>query len=819
MKRKSLLILSSLLLSVAAAPDEARSDTYVTYYAERFGCGSGSWFRGDCWSNLSNNFITPADGDSATLLSTETGYTVDYNANASISLNQLSVALGQGNATLRISAPGATIEAGSIELGVFTENNFSRGSIVQEAGSVAASSTLYGGSGELSIGDFHRGTGSYTLTGGGLYTESTIVGKGGTGTFTHDGAASANVVHQANQLIVGSMGGSSGVYNLGAGRLTSETQVIGQLGTGEFTQSAPLNSFNSTGSLVVGNFSTAVGAYTMQGGWLFADAELIGAEGTGTFTHWGGLNDVSGRLMIGGYESGNGTYSMNGMFGGNPELRAQSEVIGAAGTGSFEQFGGTNTVADWLFIGTAATGSGSYVLDGGGTLSVANDEVIGRASSGALTQYGGVNTVGGQLNVGLASTGSGTLTLDQWGQINAADIQVGVAGTGTFSQVQGQVTASSLVIGRDAGSVGTYNMNMGNLTAANITVGMDGTGVFNQTDGQNMYFDNGSLSVGAGSGSGTYNMSGGMLFTANINIGTGSGTGTFNHTGANVSADQTLAIGVNGTYNMTDDDSSWFEPRLYADSIINNGMINFGGGTIETSGGICSYCGEGPAPTNVENNGTINFSGPGERWMSGNVVNNGTMKITDTTVVFNKDFLNNGAYLSDPSSNYFSNLMVSESGYLVGGAGDNFFLSGDFFNYSTETSLWNTVDAYLAFTGWGTQQFYLGGWDETSSIAFAWDTLELSEYGNLFLSGGLGAALYVDNLILGAGSTLDLSGFNIYYSSLTNLGGSFSNGQLIQLASNTDGGSTSVPEPSTLLLLGSGIAGLWGARRLKRSRN
>lgn len=780
MKRKSLLILSTLILAAAAAPDEARSEgkSFMTAY-----CGSGSWFRGNCW----NLGTTPADGDTVWLPTADAGLTVTYDANASIRLDELSIAFPEGGSTtLRITAPAARIETGDITLGdTISLRNGASGSIVQEAGDVTASVVTRSWDGALTSGALVMGRsrldrGLYTLTGGGLYTESTIVGKGGTGTFTHDGAASSNVVHEANNLVVGYDEGSSGVYNLGAGRLTSEMQSVGYNGTGEFIQSAPLNSYNNTGSLVVGEGNTGVGTYAMQGGWLFAGSEIIGGSGTGTFTHWGGLNDVAGSLYIGDYTNltgpyigdftnGNGTYSMNGMFDGKPELRAHDEFIGGTGTGSFEQFGGTNTVAGSLSVGHDGDGSGSYVLDG-------------------------------------------------WGTLNAATMAVGESGTGTFTQHSSNVTASSLVIGKNAGSSGTYNMNMGNLTAANITVGHDGDGVFNQADGMNMYFDGGSLSVGSGSGNGTYNMSGGMLVTSNINIGTGSVVGTFNQTGANVSADQTITIGSNGTYNMTDDGSGWLAPQLYATTIINNGTMNLNGGRVETAGGICSYCGEGPAATDVVNNGTINFGGAGQREMTGNIVNNGTMKITDTTVRFNKEFTNNGAYLSDPSSNYFSNLTVGSNGYLVGGVDDNFFINDDFFNYSTQTGLWDTADSYLGFYGWNTHEFRLGGWDEASNMSFKWDTLELSEYGNLFFSGGLGAALYVDNLILGAGSTLDLSGFDIYYSSLTDLGGSFYGGQLIQLANNA-GGSTSVPEPSSLLLLASGVAGLIGARRLKRFRN
>jgi hypothetical protein len=770
MKRKSLLILSALILAAAAAPDEARSEG-KSYDSS---CGSGSWFAGDCW-NLNT---VPVDGDFVWLPAADAGLTVTYDANASIRLEGLSIAYPEGGSTtLRITATGARIETGDITLGdTASMRSGASGSIVQEGGTVTASVVTRSWDGALTSGTLDMGhsrldRGSYTLTGGGLYTESTIVGNRGTGTFTHDGTTGSDVNHFADTLTIASQVGSSGVYNLGAGRLTSETQIIGNSGTGEFIQSAPLNSYNSTGSLVVGRESTGDGTYTMQGGWLFAGSETIGDGGTGRFTHWGGLNDVAGDLTIGDFNFtyGNGTYSMMGMFGGNPELRANNEYVGNYGNGSFEQFGGTNTVAGGLHIGMTSINSGTYVLDG-------------------------------------------------WGTLNAADIVVGNSSTGTFTQHSGSATASSLVIGKNAGSSGTYNMNMGNLTAANITVGHDGTGVFNQADGMNMYFDGGSLSVGSGSGNGTYNMSGGMLATTNINIGTGSGKGTFNHTGANVSANETLTIGANGTYNMSDDGSGWLAPQLYATTIINNGTMNLNGGRIETAGGICSYCGEGPAATNVVNNGTINFGGPGQREMSGNIVNNGTMKITDTTVVFNKEFTNNGAYLSDPSSNYFSNLTVGSNGYLVGGVGDNFFINDDFLNYSTQTGLWDTADSYLGFIGWNTHEFRLGGWDESSNMSFAWGTLELSEYGNLFLSGGLGASLYVENLILGAGSTLDLSGFNIYYSSITDLGGSFYGGQLIQLASN-DGGSASVPEPSTLLLLGSGIAGLIGARRLKRFRN
>lgn len=359
------------------------------------------------------------------------------------------------------------------------------------------------------------------------------------------------------------------------------------------------------------------------------------------------------------------------------------------------------------------------------------------------------------------------------------------------------------------------------LQAGDEVVGRDGNGVFNQSGGWNIVSAN--LIVGSGAGTGDYNLSGGTLSATNEDIGAATGLGVFYQTGGSNQVSGTLTIGANGTYNLN---SSITEAGagfagLDAGTIVNNGTINYSGGygyITATGGNICTYCGNyDPNATAFENNGTLNISGGTAKTINGNITNNGTVNAVNANVTFNGTFTNNGEYVSNPSSSYFNDLIINPTGYLVGGTGDNFFISGDLLNYSAETSLWYTADSYLGFTGTTLHEFYLAGWDSASSMSFSWDTLELSDGGSIFLNGGAGASLYVDNLILSAGSSLDLNGFSLYYCSLTDFGGSYFNGQLINLASN--GGPSEVPEPSTLLLLGSGIAGLAGMRRFYRRPN
>lgn len=155
----------------------------------------------------------------------------------------------------------------------------------------------------------------------------------------------------------------------------------------------------------------------------------------------------------------------------------------------------------------------------------------------------------------------------------------------------------------------------------------------------------------------------------------------------------------------------------------------------------------------------------------------GTLKVTDTTVRFLAPHTELAGYVSDPSTNYFTDLTVGPSGYLVGGAGDVFSVSGNFTNNSTQDTLWNTGAAELRFSGGAAPHvFALAGGNQGATAAgftgnFAWRTLRLAAGRALTLGDGNannpGAALYVTRLVLEGGvaqvASITGNGASIYY--------------------------------------------------------
>ena len=245
-----------------------------------------------------------------------------------------------------------------------------------------------------------------------------------------------------------------------------------------------------------------------------------------------------------------------------------------------------------------------------------------------------------------------------------------------------------------------------------------------------------------------------------------------------------------------------------ADGVGVNGDVTLNAGRFDTSGGTV----------------TVN----------GTTTNNVAVNVTGTTVHWDGAFINNGAYNSDPSTSYFTDLNVGAAGYLTGGAGDVFDVSGNFINDSLANTDWNTVAASLAFSGAdGTSHtFDLTGLDLGAASAgftdnFAWGDLNIGA-GNSIALGGSGA-LYVGALEGLAFSGNDITnilgnGFNIYYDPTldTSLGSRFyalgGGGYLCPVGVSDCSLSTlptsNAPEPGTLPL----ITLAFGALMLDRRR-
>ena len=411
-----------------------------------------------------------------------------------------------------------------------------------------------------------------------------------------------------------------------AGALTSSGGALTKLGTGSLTLTGA-NTYTG---------GTTIAAGTLQIG----SAGALGSTGTVTFSggtlKYGAGNsvDYSARFA----SAANTAYKINvetlgrtvtfasGLNGSGSSLSKQGDgTLVLAGTSAYT---GNTTVSAGLLTISAHVNSGSgatLLVDGTGT-SVASvlvsswvsfvpgTVVVGLNGRGSFSQTNGsVTTSSMLLTIGSNAGSNGTFSLlgDVSGLSTGSAI-VGRAGTGTFSQSGGSFTTNlnQFTLGSDTGSSGTFNLSgsTSRLSTGNAIVGRVGNGTFAQSGG--IFTTNGNtLTVGSDTGgSGTYNLSGGSLITALTQVSNNANTSVFTqsggtHTTATVSLASANGASSVGTYNLNGG-------TLSAGQVIRGGgagtngtsTFNFNGGTLRANAASASFL-QGLTVANVQAGG------------------------------------------------------------------------------------------------------------------------------------------------------------------------------------------------------------------------
>ncbi|MCK4626513.1 MAG: hypothetical protein KAV00_14435, partial [Phycisphaerae bacterium] len=256
----------------------------------------------------------------------------------------------------------------------------------------------------------------------------------------------------------------------------------------------------------------------------------------GLFVHSGGSVDLgsNGRLYI--------DNLISGITDGS--LKAEIEIIGNTGAGQFIQTGGSNTIADDMYLGDETGSSGTYILRGNGQIQFGfyGDLRIGRNGYGHFIQENGsvkpriviIGSIENGEGEGLYEMHDGRLRTER-------GCSVGNYGPGTFLQTGGEVNCEGFTVGSQVSGLGRYELSDGRLDCDYLNVGGSGEGHVIQTGGlvnitSARHYYNGYMSIGSSSssGSGTYELIDGELYAENAYIGDRK-IGTFIQTGGTAS--------------------------------------------------------------------------------------------------------------------------------------------------------------------------------------------------------------------------------------------------------------------------------------------
>lgn len=500
------------------------------------------------------------------------------------------------------------------------------------------------------------------------------------------------------------------------------------------------------GGIVGRNNVTSIGngaEYILNNGNSIGDVVQVGTYGgVGKFTQNGGAATANLQLSVGTSDGVSGNYYMrNGTLSAG-DLAGGPDASISIKSGVFEHSGGTVTARTWYYAsrlsgGLFVSSDGTYNLTGSSAVlepKYVNNNGIINQSAGTF-RLSGVSGYGGTMEMPTSQSQTGHFNLSGGSLDIEDDVILASQGVAFFLQTGGTHSIGRyLYVGKGTSNQNiqlkeaTYTLNAGSLSATEEYIGyMERTSsTFNHINGTNTV---NTLIVGTDPSvdpttTGTYNFTNGSL-NANAIV----NWGTFNCFGGN------LTLGAGG--------------------LTNNGSLTIsgpGGGSRTTIGDII-------------NNNSLYFQGTSLTIVGGLVQNGGIIKSTGSTIFWTGNATISAGYISDPSIQGFSDLLVKPNGYLQGGVGDVFSVSRDLTVQSVSTD-WNTTHAKLVFSGSAIHHMTVPPYSNPEN--FSWGEIEVKSGEQLIVAGD---ELKLGTLTIGNGSTLTLDGIVVQSESVDNQGG------------------------------------------------
>jgi fibronectin-binding autotransporter adhesin len=605
---------------------------------------------------------------------------------------------------------------------------------------------------------------------------------------------------------------SSNAILSGSTLLTTGSGTIVNSGTATLQNVINSGTFVSTGDTTLQDFFLNSGSLVTKG-----NSPLLSIDGN-VMLVGGGTVTLGASTNLAASESGADLDNFDNTIQGQGTISVDNLTNEAAGTIRANVSGAT-----LLLSSLQVTNSGTLEASNGATLQVGS-------SSTAFTSTNG--TIEAQDNSTLQLAGSSTL---KGGTLTAN-------GTGTISNM-GDTTLSGTSLSGSINNSGRLSSTDQFSLAGNVT--LTGKGVVQLNDAQITSLPGDILTNVDNTIEGAGNLGGGTMGIVNQSAGiiTANVSGQtleVQTSDASLTNSGTLQATNGGTLAIMTDLSNQASGVISADtgatisisngSVSNSGLVQLTGGTFDTQGGAFANTGQisghGTISTGgLTNNGTVSFTN-GVTMVNGSVTNNGTLTATNAILNFTGSFTNSGALISDPSTINFADLTIGAAGYIQAGAGNTLNISGNIYNNSTQTALFNIMNARLTLQGTGDHTFVWTDTGTTSGGNLMIGTLELTVGASLTFDLGAGNSIYITSLELDGGiSQMDditiVGGGSVFYDPtaagndyLADQNYTLPNGGTLMAGLPAD--AAAVPEPSipVLLLVGVGILVLAQKRRV-----